>query len=153
MTRMVVLAGTILAASGSASAQDAVNSGYNVLTCEVSILPLDAGHSIVIQKAKGVTLSAPDKPWHMSRLECVSTTEMMADASFKTTGYCSHTDRDGDRWMDRNWQDSSMPRGRYEVTGISGKYQGAHGSGSFVYTDLSSSPSDCIGVSSWQDDR
>jgi hypothetical protein len=63
-----------------------INSGYIVLTCEVSVLPLDEGHSIVVWKGKGVTVSAPDKPWHMSRLECIAITEIMADKSSRTTG-------------------------------------------------------------------
>jgi hypothetical protein len=153
MKQLAILATTgILVVATGAWAQGGVNSGHNVFTCEVSVLPLDEGHAIVLWKGKGVTLSAPDKPWHMSHLECVSTTEIMADKSFKTTGYCSHTDRDGDKWIDRNWQDSTMQKGRYEVKGVSGKYKGGHATGSFVYTDLSSQ-SGCSGVSSWEEDR
>ena len=153
MKQITILAATgILLASAGAWAQVGTNSGYNVLTCEVSMLPLDEGHAIILWKGKGVTLSAPDKPWHMSHLECVTTTEIMADKSFKTNGYCSHTDRDGDKWIDRNWQDSTMQKARYETTGISGKYKGNRETGSFVYTDLSSQ-SACSGVSSWEADH
>ena len=153
MKQITILAATgILVASAGAWAQVGTNSGYNVLTCEVSVLPLDEGHAIILWKGKGVTLSAPDKPWHMSHLECVTTTEIMADKSFKTNGYCSHTDRDGDKWIDRNWQDSTMQKARYETTGISGKYKGNRETGSFVYTDLSSQ-SACSGVSSWEADH
>ena len=150
-TAILAAAGMLVVSTG-VWAQGAANSGHNVLTCEVSVLPLEEGHAIVLWKGKGVTLSAPDKPWHMSHLECFSTTEIMADKSFKTTGYCSHTDRDGDKWIDRNWHDSTMQKGRYEVTGVSGKYKGARETGSFVATDLSSQ-SGCSTVSSWEADR
>jgi hypothetical protein len=147
----------ILAAAGifvictSALAQEAVNSGYNVFTCEVSVLQLDEGHSLVFWKGKGVTVTDARSPVHMSHLECFSTTEIMSDKSFKSSGYCSHTDRDGDKWIDRNWNDSTMKKGRWEMTGVSGKYKGAHGTGSFVPTDLSSE-SACMGVSNWEAD-
>jgi hypothetical protein len=139
----------IFVASANAWAQQGVN-GYNIITCEVSALPLDEGHPIVLWKGKGVTI-APDTPMHMSHLECVTTMEFMADKSFKANGYCTHTDRDGDKWIDRNWWDPTIKKGRYETTGISGKYKDSHVTGSFVYTDLSSQ-SGCSGVSNWVND-
>ncbi len=142
----------LLVVSTSASAQGDVNSGYDVFTCEVSVLQLEEGHSLVVWKGKGVELSAPDKPWHMSQLDCIDITEIMADKSFKSTGYCSHTDRDGDKWISRSWRDSTMQKGRYETMGVSGKYKGGRDTGSFVYTDLSSQ-SGCSGVGSWEADR
>jgi hypothetical protein len=88
----------------------------------------------------------------MSHLDCLITTEITPDKSFKSSGYCSHTDRDGDKWIDRSWNDSTMKKGRYEVKGVSGKYKGARETGSFVYTDLSTE-SACVGISSWEADR
>jgi hypothetical protein len=88
----------------------------------------------------------------MSHLDCLITTEIMPDKSFKSSGYCSHTDRDGDKWIDRHWNDSTMQKGRYEIKGVSGKYIEARETGSYIYTDLSTE-SACIGVSSWEADR
>ena len=153
MKQLATLAATgLLAVSTSAWAQGDVNSGYDVFTCEVSVLQLEEGHSLVVWKGKGIELSAPDKPWHMSQLDCVDTTEIMADKSFKSNGYCSHTDRDGDKWISRSWRDSTMQKSRYETMGVSGKYKGSRTAGSFVYTDLSSQ-SGCSGVGSWEADR
>lgn len=142
----------ILAISTLASAEDGKNHGYNVLTCEVSVLSLEEGHSLIVWKGKGVTLGDAHKPFHMSRLECITITDAMADKSFKSSGYCNHTDNDGDKWIDRSWQDSTMQKARYETTGVSGKYKGGREEGSFVYTDLSRGP-DCLGVSTWEADR
>lgn len=149
---LILLVASTFVISTGAWAQNAVNAGYNVVTCEITVLPLDDGHSMVVSKQKGVMLAAPDKPWHMSQIDCLTTTEIMADKSFKSSGYCSHTDRDGDKWIDRHWQDSTMQKGRYEMKGVSGKYKGGSETGSFVYTDLSTE-SGCKGVSSWEADR
>ena len=107
---------------------------------------------VISWKGRGIQISFPDKPWHMSQLECVSTTEIFPDKSFKSSGFCSHADRDGDKWINRTSQDSSMPKGRFQATGISGKYKGGHDAGTFVYTDLSSATG-CRGVASWESDR
>ena len=126
----ILAAAGMLAISTAAWAQEGVNSGYDVIACEVSVLQLDEGHSLVLWKGRGIELSAPDKPWHMSRIECFTTTESRADKSFKSSGYCTHADRDGDKWISRGWQASTMQKGRYETKGISRKYNGGSDTGS-----------------------
>jgi len=149
----ILLAASTFVISSGAWAQNAENTGYNVNTCDITVLPLDEGHSLVVSKEKGVTLAAPDKPWHMSQIDCLTVIEIMPDKSFKSSGYCSHKDRDGDKWIDRHWQDSTMEKGRYETKGVSGKYMaGGSETGSYVYTDLSTE-SGCKGVSSWEADH
>jgi hypothetical protein len=87
-------------------------AGQNIFTCDVTVLPLDEGHSLVMWKGKGVQVTMANSPDHMSRIDCAGTVENMADKSFKAAGYCLHTDRDGDKWIDRWWNDSSMKKGR-----------------------------------------
>ena len=80
MKQMVILlAASTFVISTGVWAQNAVNAGYDVLTCEITELPLEEGHSLVVSKGKGVALAAPDKPWHMSQMDCLTTTEIMAD--------------------------------------------------------------------------
>jgi len=154
MKQIAILAATgmLVLSTGAWAQLDMRSAGYNVYACEVSVLQLDEGHLFIVWKGKGVQVSAPDKPWHMSHLECFSTTEIMADKSFKSSGYCTHADRDGDKWINRTWQDSTMQKGRFEATGISGKYKGGRDAGTFVFTDLSG-PSGCSGVASWESNR
>ena len=45
-----------------------------------------------------------------------------------------------------------MPKGRWEDTGISGKWKGLRRTGSYVYTDRSSDTV-CKGMSAWEADR
>jgi hypothetical protein len=152
MKRMIVLAAALFAISTVVASAPNAPAGYNVLTCEGKTVSLDEGHSLTIFSGKGVLVSVPGSPDHMSSIECLGTVENMPDKSFKASGYCSHTDRDGDKWIDHWWNDSSMKKGRWEQTGVSGKYKGPRSTGSFVYTDLSSD-SGCKGVSNWEADR
>ncbi len=103
------------------------------------------GHSLTLIKAKGFgTVTNPP-----SQVDCYGTVESLPDKTFKASGYCVHTDRDGDRVADRWWADSSMPKGKWEDVGISGKWKGLRKSGNYVYTDLST-PTECRGVSNWE---
>jgi len=125
-------------------------SGQNFFTCDVSVLTLDEGHSLIIWKGKGVQVTAANSPDHMSHIDCSGTIESMADKTFKSGGYCLHTDREGDKWIDRWWNDSSMKTGRFEYTGVSGKWKDMRGvKGNFTFTDLSTQ-TDCRGVASWE---
>lgn len=125
-------------------------SGQNVFSCEGAVLSLDEGHSLILWKGKGVQVTTLNSPDNMSNIECSGTIETMADKSFKSGGYCLHTDREGDKWIDRWWNDSTMKTGRFEYTGVSGKWQQMRGvKGNFVFTDLSSS-TECKGVANWE---
>ena len=127
-------------------------SGYNIITCETTALPLDEGHSMMTFHGKGLVLTAPNSPDHMSQVECLGAIENMPDKSFKGNGYCLLTDRDGDKWLDRWWFDSTTPKGRWEDTGISGKWKNLKRTGTYVYTDRSTESS-CRGISAWEADR
>jgi hypothetical protein len=152
MKRMFVLPAVLLVISTSAVGAPNAASGYNVFNCDVKTINLEEGHSLTTFSGKGVQMSIPNSPDHMSSIECLGTIESMPDKSFKASGYCLHVDRDGDKWIDRWWNDSTMKKGRWEQTGVSGKYKGPRPTGTFVYTDLSSE-SACKGVSNWEVDR
>lgn len=128
-------------------------TGQNVFTCELKSINLDDGHSLMIGNWKGLQITNPNSPDNNSTIDCVGTFEGMPDKSFKVSGYCLHVDRDGDKWIDRWWNDSTMKKGRFEYTGISGKWKDLRGvTGNFVYTDLSNE-SGCKGVSNWEVSR
>src|SRR5688572_28928209 len=94
--------------------------GQNYTVCEASTLALEEGHSLTLFKAKGLS-TVMNPPTH---IDCYGTFESLPDKSFKASGYCVHTDRDGDKIADRWWADSSMPKGKWEDVGISGKWKG-----------------------------
>jgi len=118
------------------------------MICEPSTLALEEGHSLTLVKSKGLSTGMTPP----GQVDCHGSVETMPDKSFKASGYCVHTDRDGDKIVDRWWADSSMPKGKWEDVGISGKWKGFHKTGTYVYTDLSTS-TECRGVSNWEVDK
>ena len=64
---------------------------------------------------KGLQITNPNSPDNNSTIDCVGIFEGMPDKSFKVSGYCLHVDRDGDKWIDRWWNDSTMKKGRWEA--------------------------------------
>ena len=150
MRKLLALSAIALAFSPDALSVQPAQSGQNIFTCEVSVLPLDEGHALIMWKGKGVQVTVANSPDHMSHIDCSGTIETMLDKTFKAGGYCLHTDRDGDKWVDRWWNDSTMKTGRFEYTGVSGKWKDLRGvKGNFVFTDLSMQ-SECRGVSNWE---
>ena len=124
--------------------------GQNVFTCELKSINLEEGHSLMIGNWKGLQVTNANSPDNNSTIDCVGIFEGMPGKSFKVSGYCLHVDRDGDKWIDRWWNDSTMKKGRWEGTGISGKWKEVRGvMGNFVYTDLSSDTG-CKGISNWE---
>lgn len=151
MKATLVLAIPALMFAVDVSAGPNARNGQNVFTCEVKNLDLGEGHSLLTWHGKGLQVTTPGSPDHLSDIECLGSVETMPDKSFKANGYCLHVDRDGDKWIDRWWNDSTMKTGRWEQTGLSGKYKGPRPTGTFVYTDRSSDKA-CKGVSNWQMD-
>ena len=152
MSAMIILPLASVITSTFAVGAPNASSGYNVLACDVKNVTLDEGHSFTTFGGNGTQISVPGSAYHMSHIECLGAIENMADKSFKANGYCLHVDRDGDKWIDHWWNDSTMKKGRWEVTGLSGKLKGARVTGTFIYTDLSSEGA-CKGVSYWEADR
>jgi len=109
MKSILVMGITALCAiSTNTLAVQPAQSGQNIFTCEVSVLPLEEGHALIVWKGKGVQVTVANSPDNQSLIDGAATTENMADKSFKASGYCLHTDRDGDKWVDRWWNDSSL---------------------------------------------
>jgi hypothetical protein len=151
MKSVLALAATALCAiSTGALAAQLAPTGQNVFTCELRSINLEEGHMLMVGNWKGTQVTNPNSPDNNSSIDCVGTFEAMPDKSFKVNGYCLHVDRDGDKWIDRWWNDSTMKKGRWEGIGISGKWKDVRGvMGNFVYTDLSTETV-CKGVSNWE---
>ncbi len=124
ISRSVALpaAAILLCAATAGHAAEPVATGYNVVNCQSEMLDLGEGRSYTQFAAKGIMLSVEGQPNHMTNLECMGSFEKFPDETFKVSGYCRHTDRDGDWWTDRFWHDSSMDQGRFELTGGVGKW-------------------------------
>jgi hypothetical protein len=60
----------------------------------------------------------------------------MPDESWKATGTCTRTHKGGDKTYDSWEEGSDLKEYPYKVTGGTGKYQGASGSGTYIYENL-----------------
>jgi hypothetical protein len=104
---------------------------------QIQAIPMEDGHSVILAKWEGVHASKdPTSPVHLIRLECAGAIDARRDGSFEANGYCMHTDRDGDKWVGRWWNNNKMPVGKFEVFHGAGKYAGATGGGTAKCTPL-----------------
>ncbi len=68
--------------------------------------------------------------------DCVAKYEFMPDESWKASGTCTYTFKDGDTLSD-SWEEGShLKEYVYKVTGGTGKYQGASGGGTYMYENI-----------------
>jgi hypothetical protein len=51
------------------SAWIGASSGYNMMSCEVATLALDDGHSLMTIRGKGLVVTKPGSPDHMSHID------------------------------------------------------------------------------------
>lgn len=151
VSRAVALpvAAILLCAATAGHAAEPVATGYNVASCRAESLGLGEGRSYTQFVGNGIMLSVEGQPNHMANFTCMGSFETFPDETFKVSGNCHHTDRDGEWWTARFWNDSSMDRGRWEITGGGGKWQGAKGAGTFVSNDRSTG-SDCWAADYWE---
>ena len=104
---------------------------------QIQTVPMEEGHSLILAKWEGIHASKdPASAVHLIRLECAGTIDAKRDGTFDANGYCMHTDREGDKWVGRWWNNNKMPVARFEVFHGSGKYAGATGGGTAKCTPL-----------------
>ncbi|MEQ1883093.1 MAG: hypothetical protein ABL878_19235 [Burkholderiales bacterium] len=104
---------------------------------QIQAVQMEEGHSIILARWEGIHASKDTtSPVHLIRLECAGSIDARRDGTFEANGYCMHTDRDGDKWVGRWWNNNKMPVAKFEVFHGSGKYAGATGGGTAKCTPL-----------------
>jgi hypothetical protein len=95
----------------------------------------EKGHKLV--DFAGRCVDIPNDPASPKFAEdCVGNYEYMPDGSWKATGSCTRTEKGEDK-MYTTWEEGSqLKEYPYKVTGGTGKYQGASGSGTYFYENL-----------------
>ena len=134
-----IAAALLLVASGAANAGERIeSSGYDACVTDLwDVLELDEGHSVALYKGRCVTLNDdPSAGDHKSTGECVGIYEFMPDESWKGSGSCTWTGRDGDKWFLTFEEGSHLDESTYEFTGGTGKLAGATGGGTYVGEEL-----------------
>ena len=134
-----IAAALLLGAAGAANAQESIeSSGYDGCVTDLwDVMELDEGHSVVLAKFRCVTFTDdPTSPVHYSTGDCTGTYEFMPDESWKSSGYCTWTFRDGDTAFLKFWEGSDMEVSRYDWVGGTGRYTGATGGGTYTTEQL-----------------
>jgi hypothetical protein len=116
-------------------------AGMDIVVRDYQVSELEKGHVITIPNEKGVTITDdPSNPLHMTAIDCTGMFEEFSDGAYKGNGYCTNTDREGDKII-FSWSASSdMEENRYEVAGGTGKFEGAKGEGTATIIEVSPGP-------------
>ena len=95
----------------------------------------EKGHKLV--DFAGRCINFPNDPAAAkSAGDCVGNYEYMPDGSWKGSGTCTYTFKDGDKISD-SWEEGShLKEYMYKYTGGTGKYQGAGGGGTYMYENI-----------------
>ena len=139
ISTLAVIVATLTLGSGLAPAQQRIEeAGTDTVMRDNKVFELEKGHIVILVDEKGITMAEdPSNPLHMSVVDCAGFFEEFPDKTYKGNGYCTNTDREGDKLFNRWTASSENPGGRYEVVGGTGKFERAKGEGTVTVTDLS----------------
>jgi hypothetical protein len=116
-------------------------AGMDIVVRDYQVSVLEKGHVVVIPNETGVTVTDdPSNPLHMTSVDCTGMFEEFSDGTYKGNGYCTNTDKDGDKLISRWTASSDMEENRYEVAGGTGKFEGAKGEGTATIIEVSPGP-------------
>jgi hypothetical protein len=140
----------LMSVADSAQAEQKPDSGTDVMVADNKIIEVGKDHTVILIDQKGIeTTTDPSMPTNMTMIDCVGMAEALPDKTWKGNGYCTLTDKDGDKVYQR-WTGSSELNGsRYEIVGGTGKFEGGTGGGKATDIELSGGPQARI-VTRWE---
>jgi hypothetical protein len=96
---------------------------------------IEKGHKLVDSSARCIDIPNDPADPKYSQV-CPGKYEYMPDGSWKASGTCTDTYKDGDTKFE-SWEEGSHLKDyRYKITGGTGKYKGAGGGGTYIYENL-----------------
>lgn len=131
-----------LATTAGAGGGLSVSGPIHFVADHAGVVQMEKGHSVILARWNGIaTHEDPSAPWHHTKVDCVGMVDARPDGGWDASGYCMHTDRDGDQWVGK-WRNGSAMNGEYvfEAYHGSGKYVGATGGGIGTCSELSPGP-------------
>ncbi len=132
-----------VATSANAAERISVSGPIHFVANHAAAVSMEDGHSVILARWNGIaTHENPATPWHHTKVDCVGMIDARSDGSWDASGYCMHTDRDGEQWVGK-WRNGSVMNGQFVFEaskGVSGKYVGASGGGVGTCTELSPGP-------------
>jgi hypothetical protein len=134
---VAVPAALLVLGNGSANAGQTINEA-GALACVTDkwdVKEPEKGHKLVDYAGRCVDI--PDDPAAGKFTEdCVGKYEYMPDESWKASGTCTRTHKDGDK-TSVTWEEgSNLKDNPYKITDGTGKYKGASGGGTYTLEEL-----------------
>ena len=134
---LVVPAALIVLGSGAANAGQTTNEAGAIacVTDKWDEKEVEKGHKLVDAVQRCILI--PNDPAEPKFAEdCVGKYEYMPDESWKGSGTCTDKYKGGDTKTETWEEGSHLKEYTYKITGGTGKYQGASGSGTYIYENL-----------------
>ena len=123
---------------GPASAGKTVE-GAGAVACvsdKWNVSEREKGHKLIDYAGRCVFIPN-DVAAEKATQECAGNFEYMPDGSYKGNGTCTHTFKNGDKRY-HTWEEGThiKERGRFTITGGTGKLDGVRGSGTYALDEL-----------------
>jgi hypothetical protein len=123
------------------SQQKLDEAGTDTLISDNTVSELDKGHLVILVNEKGIEIADDSSmPTHMSTIDCQGMVEVFPSEAYKGNGYCTVTDRQGDKLFQRWNVGSESSENFYENVGGTGKFEGAKGQGTTTEIEISQGP-------------
>ena len=127
----------LILGSGSAKAGQTIND-VGAIVCindKWDEKEVDKGHKLVDYAGRCVNI--PDDPAAPKYTEdCVGKFEYMPDGSWKGSGSCTFNFKGGDKMYGSFEEGSHLKESNYKISGGTGIFEGASGSGTYTYEKL-----------------
>jgi hypothetical protein len=134
---VAVPAALFILGSGAANAGQTINE-EGALACvndKWDEKEVEKGHKLVDFAGRCMKLPS-DPAAEKVPMDCVGKYEYMPDGSWKGTGTCTRTYKNGDKLTD-TWEEGSQLKGYpYKLSGGTGKHQGVSGGGTYIYENV-----------------
>jgi hypothetical protein len=139
MHGLVAASALLMSSAGLTWAQQKIEeAGTDFVVRDNHLSELEEGHIVVLVNTKGITMTDDaSHPLNMTAVDCKGIFDEFSDGSYKGNGYCIGTDREGHKLISRWSENSDTAESRYEVTGGTGKFEGAKGEGTSTLTEVS----------------
>jgi hypothetical protein len=138
---VVVPAAVFVFGNGAAIAGNTVE-GAGAVACvndKWDVNEPEKGHKLIVYAGRCVFIPN-DAAAEKATQDCAGNFEYMPDGSYKASGTCTHTFKSGDKRFHK-WEEGThiKERGRFTITGGTGKLDGVRGSGTYALDELTDS--------------
>jgi len=129
----------LLVICGPAAGAERTAEGSGAIACITdtwNVKEPETGHKFIDYAGRCIFIPS-DAAADKATQECVGKFEYMPDNSYKANGTCTHTFKSGDKRF-HAWEEGThiKERGRFTITGGTGKLDGVKGSGTYALDEL-----------------